>query len=128
MSWPDFGIGPGNTRARLAALGSKPLNFDRADAGAPAWHRDDYRQPLPPERPGLPEPGGSWETARRLSRDYAFADPSLVEAHFDPEVPLRRPPISGFVRYCIPPTARAQNQGACNTARFRRSKDSRLRQ
>jgi Domain of unknown function (DUF1990) len=43
-----------------------------------------------PERPGPPEPGGSWETAGALSRNYAFADPSLVEARYDPAVPLEQ--------------------------------------
>jgi uncharacterized protein (UPF0548 family) len=41
-----------------------------------------------PEAPGPPEPRGSWAAASALSRAYAFADPSLVEARFDPEAPL----------------------------------------
>jgi uncharacterized protein DUF1990 len=56
----------------------------------PGWEHDDYRQSLPSERPGPPEPAGSWKTAAGLSRSYAFADPSLVEARYDPDVPLEQ--------------------------------------
>src|SRR5205085_8582763 len=86
--FPDLGIRTGDVAARLAALADKPLNFDPATLDGPGWERDDYRQPLVPEEPGPPRAGGSWETAAALSRDYAFADPSLVEARFDPAVPL----------------------------------------
>jgi Domain of unknown function (DUF1990) len=76
---------------RLAALRGRPLNFDPETLGqGPGWELDDYRQPLASEQPGLPQPGGSWETAAALSRSYAFADPSLVEARYDPRVPLER--------------------------------------
>jgi hypothetical protein len=75
----------------LVVLRDRPLNFDPALLGqGPGWERDDYRQPLAAEQPGLPEPGGSWETAAALSRSYAFADPSLVEAYYDPHVPLEQ--------------------------------------
>jgi uncharacterized protein (UPF0548 family) len=73
---------------RLRAIHGLPLNYDPADLAAPGWHRDDYRQALPPERPGEPEQGGSWRIACALSRAYAFSDPSLVEAHFDEREPL----------------------------------------
>ncbi len=86
---PEFAIRDGDISARLAALSAKPLNFDPTTLDQPVWERDDYRQPLPPESAGPPEPGGSWETAVELSRSYAFADPSLVEAHYDPRVPLQ---------------------------------------
>ena len=36
---------------RLQAIRGRPLNYDPADAGGEGWHRDDYRQPLPPEAP-----------------------------------------------------------------------------
>jgi uncharacterized protein (UPF0548 family) len=72
----------------LAELSERPLNFDPdelAGAGPRAgWHVDDYRRPLPPEPPGDPVAGGSFDTARRLMRDYAFADPAIVRAVFDP--------------------------------------------
>ena len=73
---------------RLRTIRGLPLNYDPADAGGPGWRRDDYRQALPPERPGDPGPGGSWRIACALSRAYAFSDPSLVEAHFDARAPL----------------------------------------
>lgn len=79
MRLPEVALSARGERARLRALRGRPLNFDPADIDGPGWLRDDYRQPLPP---------GSWEAARRLSRAYAFADPALVEARFDPEVPL----------------------------------------
>ena len=74
--------------AALRALRGRPLNYDPGDVGGPGWRRDDYRQPLQSERPGQPEPGGSWRIACALSRAYAFADPSVVEAHFDHDAPL----------------------------------------
>jgi hypothetical protein len=64
------------------------LNFDPASLDEAGWKHDDYRQTLVPEEPGPPQPGGCWEIARALSCAYAFADPSLVEARFDPTVPL----------------------------------------
>jgi hypothetical protein len=81
MQLPEVALSARGERARLQALRGRPLNFDLADIEGPGWLRDDYRQPLPPE---------SWEIARRLSRAYAFADPALVEARFDPDVPLEK--------------------------------------
>ena len=52
------------------------------------WNVDDYRQPLPSEAPGEPEPGGTWERARELVEDYQFADPSIVEAIYAPDSAL----------------------------------------
>lgn len=88
MRLPDFGFGGGGVEQRLASLRDRPLNFDPETLSGPEWEHDDYHQPLVSEQPGPPEPGGSWETAVALSHAYAFADPSLVEARFDPEVPL----------------------------------------
>ncbi len=75
----------------LARLSERPLNFDPAElrdvgrAGSDSgWKIDDYRQELPAEPPGEPVPGGSFEIARRLMRDYAFADPAMVRAVYDP--------------------------------------------
>jgi uncharacterized protein (UPF0548 family) len=71
----------------VADLRDRPLNFDpgriaeyRSDAG---WHHDDYRQALPTEPPGEPVPGGSFEVAMRLMRDYAFAEGSAIKAVFE---------------------------------------------
>jgi len=72
----------------LAELVDRPLNFDPAaleSAGRQTgWQVDDYRQPLPAEPPGEPVRGGSFENAQRLMCDYAFADPAIVRAAFDP--------------------------------------------
>lgn len=72
----------------LAELAGRPLNFDPAElegAGPrTGWHVDDYRQALPAEAPGKPVTGGSFEIAQRLMRDYAFADPAIIRAVFDP--------------------------------------------
>ena len=89
MRFPDFSIRAVDADRRLAALHQRPLNFDPETLGrGPGWEHDDYREPLASEQPGSPEPGGSWETAVALSRSYAFADPALVEARYDPRVPL----------------------------------------
>jgi uncharacterized protein (UPF0548 family) len=76
----------------LDALRDKSPNFDAASRDTwteeRGWHIDDYRQPLPAEQPGPPEPGGPWERAQRLLRDYEFADPELVRASFRRDGPL----------------------------------------
>jgi uncharacterized protein (UPF0548 family) len=84
----------GGSRARraLAALADKGFNFDPDQAErfttANGWHVDDYAQPLPPEPPGPPTPGGSFEVAQRLMRDYEFADPAIVRAVYATDSPL----------------------------------------
>lgn len=81
-------------RAALDALHALPVNYDVDALGAadgrlgPGWHVDDYRQPLPPEPPGPPREDGSWQAARGLLRDYAFADPKIVRALYDGDGPL----------------------------------------
>lgn len=79
-------------RASLDELRDKDLNFelDERELFTPeaGWRVDAYRQPLPGERPGPPEPAGSWERARRVARDYDFAEPSIVRAFYDPGEPL----------------------------------------
>jgi uncharacterized protein (UPF0548 family) len=87
---PDFDFGSGDVERHLDALHGRPLNFRPETLGGAGWEHDDYRQQLVSERPGPPEPGGSWETAVSLSHGYAFADPSLVEARYDPSVPLEQ--------------------------------------
>jgi uncharacterized protein (UPF0548 family) len=73
-------------------LHDAPPNFDadalaEADSGS-GWKVDDYCQPLPPEPPGDPQPDGSWEQARQLMKDYAFADPKIVTAVYAPDSEL----------------------------------------
>ncbi len=76
----------------LDELHDTGLNFDLGDraqfAHANGWKIDEYAQALPPEGPGPPEPDGSWEAARRLMREYQFADPSIVRAVYRPDRPL----------------------------------------
>ena len=85
---------PRNPRQALAELRRRELNFDvsRRTEYTPqnGWHSDDVRQALPPEPPGAPTPGGSWETARAIARNYDFADPSIVRGVFDPDEPLEQ--------------------------------------
>ena len=77
---------------RLSTLYDAAPNFEvSALAGAvpgSGWNIDDYRQPLPPEAPGAPEPGGTWERARDLMEDYEFADPRIVRAIYSPDSAL----------------------------------------
>jgi uncharacterized protein (UPF0548 family) len=85
-------LGDPRSLEALRALHDKRLNFDLptrdADARAAGWRIDDYRQPLPSEEPGPPEPGGTWERAVELMRDYEFADPSIVRAVYAPDSEL----------------------------------------
>lgn len=85
LSHPD-------ARRALNDLHSKPLNFDFGEHDRftieNGWRINDYRQPLPAEQPGPPIAGGSWQTARRLMRDYEFADPRIVRAIYHPDRPL----------------------------------------
>ena len=87
-------FGDAAARRALDELHDKGLNFDleRRVEFTPenGWHVDDYRQPLPPEPPGRPLPDGSWQVARRLMRDYAFADPSIIRAIYYPDRPLEQ--------------------------------------
>jgi uncharacterized protein (UPF0548 family) len=78
---------PARARAVLADLRTRPVNFDPARPPK-GRHVDDLSQPLPGERPGPPEPGGSWEVARHLMRHYQVADPSIVRAFYDEREPL----------------------------------------
>ena len=72
----------------LAELADRSLNFDPAQVAAAwpgsGWNIDDYRQPLPSEPPGEPVENGSFTIAQQLMRDYAFADPKVVRAVYDP--------------------------------------------
>ena len=79
MPFPELGLRDGDLDARLRGLRGRPLNYDPGAVGGVAWSRDDYTQPLP---------HGSFDVACRLSRDYAFSDPSLVDAYFDRDAEL----------------------------------------
>lgn len=76
------------TGRALAEMRERPLNFTPGPPGDQApehgWHVDRYCTPLPAEPPGDPVPEGSWEIARRLMGEYAFADPAIIRATYDP--------------------------------------------
>jgi uncharacterized protein (UPF0548 family) len=81
-------------RTTLEDLRDFGLNFELARRedyiAARGWKIDDWSHALPSEPPGPPVPGGSWEVAQRLMRDYEFADPSIIRAAFRPDDPLDR--------------------------------------
>ena len=85
-------LGGPEERAALRELRHARLNFDPEQRGrytpVTGWHLDDLRQPLPPEPPGPPVEGGTWDVAKRLMRGYEFADPSIVRAFYDRDAPL----------------------------------------
>jgi hypothetical protein len=83
-----------NARRALDALHDKGLNYDIARRSEfteqRGWRIDDYRQPLPAEPPGPPVPDGSWNIARRLMRDYEFADPAIIRTIYYRDRPLEQ--------------------------------------
>jgi uncharacterized protein (UPF0548 family) len=87
-------LGHPEARRALDDLHNKKPNFDlgqRAQFTAEkGWRIDHYRQSLPSEQPGPPLPGGSWEIAQRLMRDYEFADPRIIRAVYYPDRPLEQ--------------------------------------
>jgi uncharacterized protein (UPF0548 family) len=88
----DSLLGSPGVRRRLASLSRRDLNFDpavlRHARPEDGWTVTDLCQPLPPEPPGTPVEGGSWDVARALMQGYEFADPSIVRAYYDPAAPL----------------------------------------
>lgn len=74
----------------LADFRARPFNYrlDAPHEDEDGWHLDLRCEQLPSEPPGEPIEGGSWEIARRMAREYAFADPELVRGYFDPMEPL----------------------------------------
>jgi uncharacterized protein (UPF0548 family) len=90
----DRGRGGSRARRALEALRDKAVNFDPDQrehfTTANGWKVDDYLQPLVPEPPGPPVPGGSYEVAQRLLRDYEFADPAIVRASYAEDSPFER--------------------------------------
>ena len=86
--------GSARIQRRLAELARKPLNFDLAELANASprtgWTTTDLCQPLPGEPPGMPLAAGSWQIARWLMSGYEFADPSIVRAYYDADIPLER--------------------------------------
>jgi uncharacterized protein (UPF0548 family) len=69
-------------------LAEAGINYSPAEVHRPAWNIDVHRTVLPAERPGPPAPGGPWEQAAALIRDYEFSPPEIVRALYDPAAPL----------------------------------------
>jgi len=76
----------------LADLRRRRLNFDPARlpelVRQGGWRVDDQRRSLPPEPPGEPITGGTWERTRRIMDAYQVADPALVRATYDENAPF----------------------------------------
>jgi uncharacterized protein (UPF0548 family) len=72
----------------FAELRDAAFNFDLLGDGSGGWKVDDYCRPLAAERPGPPEPGGTWERAKRVMERYEFADPAIVRATYATDSPL----------------------------------------
>lgn len=85
------GVDPGDERS-LAALAGRAVNFHPRELAAPidrrGWKIDEMIEPLPHEKPGPPEAGGSWLVAKRIMNRYQLADPRLVTAVFSRSAPL----------------------------------------
>lgn len=80
--------------SRLSTYRTAPLNFDPTQRESftkvNGWTIDEYATTLPPEAPGQPVPGGSWELAQAVVTKYEFPDPSLIEGIFVPDDPLEK--------------------------------------
>jgi len=81
------------TGRALADMRERPVNFTPGPPGQSTpedgWAIDRYCTSLPAEPPGDPVPDGPWEIARRLMREYAFADPAIIRATYDPHRSLQ---------------------------------------
>jgi len=76
--------------AELAALREAKVNYELSapPSALDGWTFDEYCRRLPPEAPGEPVAGGSYEIACRLVRDYEFADPAIITAVWLQDSPL----------------------------------------
>ena len=81
-------FGRGDPRALLDDLHDRNVNYRHDELGDGTWHHDTHRTDLLPERPGPPEPGGSWELARRLVENYEVADPAVIRGVYDARTAL----------------------------------------
>jgi len=81
-------FGWGDAQSLLEDLRKRRVNYrpDELDEGT--WHHDTRRTDLPPERPGPPEAGGSWEIARLLIENYEAADPAIIRGVYRADAPL----------------------------------------
>ena len=86
------GVDDRDLARQLDELAQSAVNYDPADAPVsaadPRWHVDTGRALLGTERPGPPEPGGLWESACILVRDYEFTDHRRLRGIYRPGDPL----------------------------------------
>ncbi|OON78810.1 DUF1990 family protein [Streptomyces tsukubensis] len=68
--------------AKLLSLRDLPVNYSLPPGRTPApeqgWHVDALRQWVAREPPGDPVPGGAWDIACGLVRDYQFPAPGIL--------------------------------------------------
>jgi uncharacterized protein (UPF0548 family) len=102
----EGGMGDGLTRrdARsLVKLASRSVNFEPREAEPPVdsseWRIDEMVEPLPHEKPGPPEPSGSWEVAKRIMNSYQLADPRTVTGVYARDAPLSGRDMLLKIRY-----------------------------
>jgi uncharacterized protein (UPF0548 family) len=92
----------GEVSSQLEWIHDLDLNFDPENLSSvkrDAWHVDDYCRPLRSEPPGEPIRSGSFETAKRLLRDYEFADPKRIRAYYRADAPLQGRDMLLEIRY-----------------------------
>ena len=85
---PDRLLGNIDYITALAELRDREVNYDPSEVHPPDWNFDVHRSLVGREQPGPPEPGGVWEAARDLVRDYEFTPPELVRAVYHRRDPL----------------------------------------
>ena len=91
-------------KPELSEIEDWVVNFDPGELPKVAtdpWHVDDYCTTLPPEAPGEPERGGTFEIARELMANYEFADPSMVRATWRDGAPLLHRSMLLEIRYFL---------------------------
>jgi uncharacterized protein (UPF0548 family) len=85
------GLDPSDER-RLIALAERSPNLDpdevRPPVDASQWRIDELVEPLPHEKPGPPEPGGSWLAAKQIMNSYQLAEPRVVTGVYERDAPL----------------------------------------
>lgn len=84
MRLPRFLVNA-DRRRLLRNLRHRSVNFTEGALHSPGvgWNFDVHRRFLAYEEPGPPEPGGAWDAACALLRDYEFTDPDRVRAVYD---------------------------------------------
>lgn len=75
---------PRDPARSLGELRCLDVNYTPGRTNGRAWHHDRVTRALPSEPPGDPVPGGSWEIACALVRDYEFADPRIIRGYWAP--------------------------------------------